>query len=273
MSIEYNFLGKKIKLFKNIIIDDYFGSFYIRNNKIFLWEENVIKNITLKILQKLDFKNCIYLDIGANMGSYSLLVLFLNNLSCYSYEPCKSNFEKLNEIICLNNLNSKIYINNLGLSNCKTSLNLKIANYNGKSESSFGSNQKYLRESIKNGTTEICKVDTIDNQIIKLSKKVCFIKIDTEGFEYNILKGGINTILKYRPIIQLEWNKNNMNQCDVDYKNIIKFIIIGIKYIPLLIHGEELFIIPIEEKENYNRFRQKVNENRSLFFKWINIFI
>ena len=45
---------------------------------------------------------------------------------------------------------------------------------------------------------------------------VHFIKIDTEGWEYNILKGAGNTIKKYRPVIQLEWNITNMKECNVN---------------------------------------------------------
>jgi hypothetical protein len=70
-------------------------------------------------------------------------------------------------------------------------------------------------------------VNTLDNIFFNNNITVDYIKIDTEGYEYYILKGGINTIKKYRPIIQLEWNLINMEQCNVnenDFKELIKYL-------------------------------------------------
>ena len=72
---------------------------------------------------------------------------------------------------------------------------------------------------------------------------VDFIKIDTEGYEYYILKGGIKTIKKYKPVIQLEWNLINIEQCNVT-EDMLNNLINEIEYKKHNIINEELIIIP-----------------------------
>ncbi len=48
------------------------------------------------------------------------------------------------------------------------------------------------------------KGDTIDNLVNQLDLNPGFIKIDTEGAEYMVLRGAINTLEKSRPVILSE---------------------------------------------------------------------
>jgi hypothetical protein len=89
-------------------------------------------------------------------------------------------------------------------------------------------------------TIHVEPLDTIfyDNNI-----PVDFIKIDTEGWEYFILQGGEKTIQKYKPMIQLEWNNDNMKQCNVNMTEFSMYIdSIGYKKKNMI--REELFIVP-----------------------------
>lgn len=56
------------------------------------------------------------------------------------------------------------------------------------------------------------KVKTIDVVVKTLDsfdiQDVDILKIDTEGFEYHVLRGAYNTIKKWRPIVQVEFNTN-----------------------------------------------------------------
>ena len=42
-------------------------------------------------------------------------------------------------------------------------------------------------------------------------KEIDFIKLDVEGYEEKILKGSKNTILKYKPTVVIEQNKDNFD--------------------------------------------------------------
>jgi len=52
------------------------------------------------------------------------------------------------------------------------------------------------------------KVDTLDNQLKNFDKKIDLIKIDTQGSEYQILEGGMETIKRDMPFLFLEtWSQ------------------------------------------------------------------
>lgn len=66
------------------------------------------------------------------------------------------------------------------------------------------------------------KTTTIDELFI--NQKIDLIKIGTEGCEYNILSGGVNTIKKYKPKIFLEYSDINLNQFNQNINNLDKLI-------------------------------------------------
>jgi len=59
------------------------------------------------------------------------------------------------------------------------------------------SNQEKVPVSVKTLDSSGCNLDHL-----------CFIKIDVEGYEANVLRGAEMTILKHQPLIILEQNKN-----------------------------------------------------------------
>lgn len=201
-----------------------------------MWEEDSIKHF-FDMIPKDKAVNII--DIGAQSGLYSLYAKYLPVATFFSFEPFKTTFDLLNENIQLNNiLNVDTY--NIGISNKKetTILNTSIS-HNGLH--TLGNNPLRFND--------ICQVsinvDTIDNLFYDKNISVDFIKIDTEGWEYNILKGGENTIKQYKPIIQLEWNEINMKQCSVDSIEFNNYLTTTLGYKKLQTINEELFIGPI----------------------------
>jgi hypothetical protein len=56
-------------------------------------------------------------------------------------------------------------------------------------------------------------------------ERLDFIKIDVEGLEYSVLKGGEKTLRKNKPTILLELDDNNLLENDASAKILIKFLI------------------------------------------------
>lgn len=74
-------------------------------------------------------------------------------------------------------------------------------------ESTYRKRLSYTKTSISN-------ISTLDNLLAKPFSKADLIKIDTQGSEYSILKGGENFLIQHMPILALEtW-------CTDVYKNI-----------------------------------------------------
>ncbi|SVD54044.1 uncharacterized protein METZ01_LOCUS406898, partial [marine metagenome] len=168
----------------NVIGKSLSDGFYPDASKFKMIEENRIKNRNL-------------LDIGAFIGNTSLLMaeLVLDEDSVvYAFEPVY--FECLEKNIKDNGLDNKILAYQCGLSsvngfveNPKTEFESK-SNYGGQSllllhEKNI--NHYLIQEPIDN-SIELKRLDDF-----KL-KNLGLVKIDVEGMELEVLKGGIDTI-------------------------------------------------------------------------------
>ena len=129
--------------------------------------------------------NAIVVDAGANMGMFSIFAARKHpDATIYAFEPVPRVFEYLKE-------NTKEYPNikifNCALGESKGKATIVVT------PESIGGN--YV--SVTGGMP--IDVTTIDN----LGVRVDFIKIDTEGFEANILNGAVRTIKTSKPIVAM----------------------------------------------------------------------
>ncbi len=132
----------------------------------------------------------IIIDIGANVGFYTLLFSKWvgEKGMVYAFEPEKTNFKILKHNVETNRC-SNVVCFNLATSDIKEYKELFISDKLG--EHSFAS---------KTRTIQICKTDTIDN--LFRNKRIDFIKMDIEGWEYFALKGMKKTI-KFNPQVKV----------------------------------------------------------------------
>jgi FkbM family methyltransferase len=204
---------------------------FLDNGK--LWEEEQIKFFYKDIDVNKKYN---ILDIGSQSGLYTLYAKYLPNSKFYAFEPFPLTFNLLNKNIALNNI-TNVEMFNIGLSDkkCSTILNTCIS-HNGLH--TIGSNILRFND-IK--PIDIV-VDTIDNLFYDCNIDVDYIKIDTEGYEYYILKGGEKTIKKNKPFIQIEYNLINMKQCNVIPEKLNE-LIENLGYKILKIIGEEIFLV------------------------------
>ncbi len=152
------------------------------------------------------------LDIGANIGNYSRYLLENSLTKIIAFEPMPQSFTELQKLKRI--YEERLNIFRVGLGDKKTNKflyydknNLQWANFNNEVNSI-----NYLRN---NNKKIKCKIDTLDNIFKKNNKikikKIDLIKIDTEGFELEVLQGGQKIIKKYKPkYIQLEYNWHHL---------------------------------------------------------------
>jgi FkbM family methyltransferase len=162
-------------------------------------------------------KDFIVLDIGANVGLYTLLLSDLVGAGgkVISFEPAKDTFETLLKNIKYNNcLNVKSY--KLALAETNGVLSLvtpEIAR--GKYEDSFKTLNMKL--GIETKDAELVETKTLDSFMLENQvTKIDFIKIDVEGAELFIFKGAENLLKSsYKPIILFECAEELAAQFDV----------------------------------------------------------
>ena len=187
----------------------------------------ILKGIT-------EFKNPIIFDVGGNEGeSIDFFLNLFENPTIYSFEPEMSSYQKL---VKKYGKNKKINLFNLALGNKKEELKLKINTKSSTSTfSKINTQSKYynLKSLILNPSkndiflgeekAQVEKMDNFFNQ--KKINAIHILKIDTEGFELNVIEGAKEALRKTKIII-IEFQLNDM-YLNYDSKKIENFLIVN----------------------------------------------
>ena len=127
-----------------------------------------------------------FYDIGANVGSYTILASGVKRCKSFCFEPIQSSYERLIDNVNLNKIQHLVDARNIGIGDRNEIL-------------SFTNDL--------NTTNRVCKDSDIDNtenvDVIRLddyfkSLVPSIAKIDVEGFEDFVLKGGKKFFLKLK---------------------------------------------------------------------------
>ena len=192
-------------------------------NKIVSFLKNKLKNKLINVI-----------DVGAHKGeTIKYFIKFLNIENIYAFEPNKNIFNKLlnninklkkeincfnfalgdkNEIKPLNILNesSSSTINNLNKSSKYYKKKNKIINF-------FSNKEEIIQKNV-----EIKTLSSFMNNFIL--KNQVILKIDTEGYEYKILKGLSKKHLERIDFIYIEHHYDQMIMKDYKFSNINDFL-------------------------------------------------
>jgi FkbM family methyltransferase len=196
-------------------------------------KKKIISFIKLKV-NKIDS----IIDVGAHHGES--IKLFLKNfkiLNIYAFEPYPESFKNL--IINTEYLLKKKKVNfesyNLGLGSSDQKLLLNISLETSSSTiNSINNKSNYYQKKIKflgqanrdffHKTQEI-KITTLDKVMLdKNCVTIDLIKIDTEGYEYEVLKGSAE-VLKKTKLILFEHHYDNMIIKNYTFEKINNFLI------------------------------------------------
>jgi len=169
---------------------------------------------TIAWLNKIKTNSIIY-DIGANVGVYSIYAAAIRDCRVWSFEPSFLNLELLFRNIQTNNLQDKITIVPLSLSNKSQIEDFYMQegdNIWGGAHNSSGSNRS------QDGT-EMQKFKTSSQMALSLDDLVnifslptpSHIKIDVDGLEDRVLQGGLKTFGNTKSIL-IEIDAKNTDQ-------------------------------------------------------------
>ena len=199
--------GKELVFFSpNVLVDILIRDFYSKEPETLQWIESFKKK-----------EKIIFWDIGSNIGLYSIYAAVnFENIEVVSFEPSTSNLRILSRNIFINNLDNKIKIFQLPLGLLKN----KFLSFNerkfieGESHNSLDKNIDFEGKNM-NPSNKYKLFSTNIDQIIedKILEIPDYIKIDVDGIEHLILKGGLSVLKNPKILeIQIEINENYMEQ-------------------------------------------------------------
>lgn len=126
----------------------------------------------------------LFIDIGANVGSYTILAAAVSGSSVVAFEPIPTTYVRLLANIQVN-AGLRVIALNEGLG-AKSGHLLFTDNLDAE-------NHVLPSDVINDGESISVKVNTLDAAVRGLNPKM--IKIDVEGFEKEVIRGGSNTFI------------------------------------------------------------------------------
>ena len=216
--------------------------------KLVIFKNFINQQKEILFLRNFTFKYC--LDIGANVGTFTLeLQNYSDKVFCF--EPLKENIFFLKKIV---SKKSKIFNFALGDKNVISNIHIPMVKHTldyAQSSLKLKSNNNLKKKSV------LVKVKRFDH-IIKNKKflsKIDFIKIDVEGYEYEVLCGMKELLKIYHPILLIEIEKRH----NINYFRILKFLT-KINYKAFIV-DDNLKLHSVNQDNIVNIIEKKIENN------------
>jgi len=230
-----------------------------RNCKFWAGPDNKIEAVLLQSDGRYDISNFaaieklvnhgdVCFDIGANIGIYSVIFSKLSgqDTNTHSFEPVAHIRNRLTMNAKLNGFDD-IHVNAFALGATPETTNMnqvKEGVFRG-GTSSFLKNENWQSLSESDFEAVPVEIKTLDSYASnKNLKKINFLKIDVEGFEWNVLQGAQETLKRFKPHILMEYDfdRHNEEQKPDDYKDFFESI--GYRAYEFVLGGGELYLLP-----------------------------
>lgn len=185
------------------------------------YHEKNVQDISKFIIETMS-DNMLVLDIGANIGSYSIpLAIKFPNIKFQCFEIQKNVFHQLCGNIFLNSL-SNIDASNYGVSNQNATIKIPAIDYSKNwNVGGYSIDELAIKEKRVDFPQETI-LGNVDAEVIRLDslkfENIGLIKIDIEGHELDALKASLKLLRKngYPPILfecwPFEWYEKKKNE-------------------------------------------------------------
>lgn len=210
---------------------DFYSRFHIHKYKFALFpKDNAVTSSIINgrqyepyifeflVKNNIDLTHSDVIDVGANNGNFTIdfAMLVGDTGRVYAFEPQRIIYYQLCGNVFMNGLDNVICINQ-ALSNKSETVNIQYPDYFNEGQVNFGDVRIVDKPNTRFEQVEAKRLDEYD--FVNLS----LIKIDVQGYEYNVLNGAIDTIDKHRPFIVFELEEQHLIHNGCKSNDILEF--------------------------------------------------
>ena len=151
----------------------------------------------------------VFLDVGANIGYYSILAAIRNpSVKVFAFEPASAPFYYLKKNVALNELTERLKIFKVALAEKNGNINFfeffnPDAYHTPYNLGGAGTTKKLFESQQRTRNVQV-PCQTLDHFCEENKLIPDLIKLDTEGTENFILMGGVETLKRCKPIVICE---------------------------------------------------------------------
>ncbi|MEM9888268.1 MAG: FkbM family methyltransferase [Bacteroidota bacterium] len=176
------------------------------------------------VLEQLIPAGATALDVGANFGHYTAFLAQQvgKDGQVYAFEPIPTAF-KIAQAVTRSYPQVQLYQKGVGVSEEIVAFHLPIDDWKNKSFGLAHLETKKVREEARTIAIK-ASIVAIDDFLLPQLMRLDFVKIDTEGSEFFVLKGMQKTIERFQPIIYVELVSDFLARYDVRTLDVYQFI-------------------------------------------------
>lgn len=138
------------------------------------------------------------IDVGASHGIYSLVLASRGASAVWAIEPASKPFERLCRSIRLNAFSDRVFPLRIGLSDAVRTARVSLAAQTECSSIDVSGNNKLGEE------VQLVSLDYLLEEPLLRLGRIDFIKIDAEGAELDVCKGGQRFFCEQSPLVMFE---------------------------------------------------------------------
>jgi FkbM family methyltransferase len=176
-----------------------------------------------ELVKKLIKPGDVFVDVGANLGYYSLIAARAGASHVYAFEAQPSTYELLGKNVIINWMTKFITCENLAVYSHRTDLEFFVRNrYPGNSSLGFTPADQ-LEKWFDTATPVKVHTVSIDDYFADKPEKIDLIKVDVEGAEPAVFEGARRTLTRNRDIrILCEWSPDQMATARQDPAHLVE---------------------------------------------------
>jgi FkbM family methyltransferase len=164
--------------------------------------------------------NGLLIDVGAHNGFFSLLYACAHPANrVLAFEPSDELRSRASHLVAINHLSDRVEI-----SSCAVSDKAEDISFFRDSASGFVQSQAFSGHENSGFTSVKLQATTLDYECQARQLKPSVIKVDVEGYEWEVLQGAQQTLKTHHPVIFLELHLNYLEQRGLEPRNVLALL-------------------------------------------------